>query len=166
MTGLISLLPVVNLLIIPSVWYQIRKPFFISIIAIIMAVVTWFFGGQNYYSSFINNKMTTPTQQSADASPLANTNTSNNSTNTIPFPQSPLYYINFHPKEITALEQTVNQYIRIKLIDSSLIEGKNKAVSQSTLELIVGYNNTQKVVKVLRRDIKSLEVLNETSKQK
>lgn len=150
-TGLISLLPIVNLLIIPSVWYQIRKPFFVSMIAIVISIAAWFLGGQNYNTT---GKIAKGEQQST-------INPVNSNIHTIPLPQKPLYYIKYHSIDKSSIAQTLDKSIKIELNNSTTLEGRNQSVNKSTLQLLVGYNENQRIIEVSLGDIKALAVLND-----
>ena len=150
-TGILSLLPVVNLLIIPSVWYQIRKPFLISMLAILVASAAWFLGGNKYntLNSVISNN------QSSNSTSLAS------NTQTIPLPQKPLYYVKYRVISQSKIAQTLDQSIRVTLTNSTQLQGRNQSVNKSTLQLLVGYNDEQQIVEVALRDIKVLEIIND-----
>jgi len=61
-TGLISLLPVLNIITLPSLWDKNSNKFFIGLIGLILLSVSWFFGADKYVKDLISGNSDLLTQ--------------------------------------------------------------------------------------------------------
>lgn len=164
-TGLISMIPGINLAVLPTVWVKINKAFPMSVLGLAMTLGGWYMGGNLYLDknqiSLIskpqNTQTTSPTQfpvvQKNKATPIKH------KTKEQPLPQKPLYYIRFKKVAISQLDSLLNQYIRIQLIDDRELEGKNIKSSSTTLLIETYSNGSKQVVKVSSKHIRTLEKL-------
>jgi len=161
-TGLISVIPGINLAVLPTVWAKISKAFPLSILGLAMTFGGWYTGGNLYLDKNQITLLTKTSNTQAEQSPVVHNKKMvpvKHKTKEQPLPQKPLYYIRFKKVAISQLDSLLNQHIRIQLIDDRELEGKNIKSSVTTL-LIETYNKGNKqVIKVPSKHIKSLEKL-------
>ncbi len=161
-TGLISIVPGINLAVLPTVWAHMSKVFSLSVLGLAMTLGGWYAGGNQYLD---NRKMKLSTKSAntqVAQSPVVKQSELlpvKHKIKELPLPQKPLYYIRFQKVPISKLDSLLNQYIRIKLIDDRELEGKNIESSSSTLLIETFNNDNRQVVKVSMTHIKTLEKL-------
>ena len=161
-TGLISIVPGINLAVLPTVWAKMSKVFSLSVLGLAMALGGWYAGGNQYLDNRQMKLFTkSPNTQVAQSPVVKNSEALQikHKTKELPLPQKPLYYIRFQKVAISQLDSLLNQYIRIKLIDDRELEGKNIESSSSVLLIETFQNGNRQVVKVSSKHIKTLEKL-------
>ncbi len=180
-TGLISLIPGINLVVLPTILAKTGKAFPISILGIGIALIAWYTGGSQYFDNYFK-PVAPPIEQSAinkagikkTASHEANkaniakstphqTPSVTHKTKEFPLPSKPLYYIVYTPVNMSELDKLIDQHIRIKLIDDRELEGKNIKTTETSLLLETYTNHTTQVIQISPKHIKTLEKLEKKS---
>jgi hypothetical protein len=160
-TGFISIFPGINLTVLPTVWGQMSNAFLLSIVGLGVSLGAWYGGGNQH---LILNPITSVEQPTVNQPVNSSTKEIVNlpiihKTKETALPQKPLYYVVFKQVEVNALGSLVNQYIRVKLIDDRVLEGRNIKVNDSSLLLETYDKGNIQLVKIAAKHIKTLEKL-------
>ena len=162
-TGLISMIPGINLAVLPTVWAKISKAFPMSVLGLAMTLGGWYMGGNLYLDknqiSLISEPQNTTSPTQFPVVPKSKAIPIKHKTKEQPLPQKPLYYIRFKKVAISQLDSLLNQYIRIQLIDDRKLEGKSIKSSSTSLLIETYSNGSKQVVKVSSKHIRTLEKL-------
>ena len=162
-TGLISMIPGINLAVLPTVWAKISKAFPMSVLGLAMTLGGWYMGGNLYLDknqiSLISEPQNTTSPTQFPVVPKSKAIPIKHKTKEQPLPQKPLYYIRFKKVAISQLDSLLNQYIRIQLIDDRELEGKSIKSSSTSLLIETYSNGSKQVVKVSSKHIRTLEKL-------
>ena len=164
-TGLISMIPGINLAVLPTVWAKINKAFPMSVLGLAITLGGWYMGGNLYLdknqNSLFNKPKNTQTASPTQSSLVQKSKAmpTEHKTKEQPLPQKPLYYIRFKKIAISQLDSLLDQYIRIQLVDDREIEGKNIKSSSTELLIETYSNGSKQVVKVPSKHIRTLEKL-------
>ena len=149
-TGLISLIPGVNLVVLPTILGKTGKTFPASVFGLVLAIIAWYAGGNQY----LDNRKNVPLANITEvANPVASRFKEQ------PLPSKPLYYIVYTAVNTSELESLKNKHIRISLVDDRILEGKNLEANTSSLLLETFKDDTRKVIKVSPKHIIKLEKL-------
>lgn len=142
-TGIVSAVPVVNLLILPGIWHKVYGWVFTGIIGLLVAVGSWFAGAEQHvyrYAHEIGVSLPAPAGEGMlDDNTrthlpdnTAEQNDTNNDENTpaapLPsgqeLPKKALYKMTYQKVASTSLGQYIGSYVRITRIDHKTFEGK------------------------------------------
>ena len=156
-TGIISALPVLNVVTLPSLWDKSRGKFVIGFIGLVIAAVAWFMGANKGFQNLLSkqpvnsaesvvlsSEPTTPQGPSeAVSSTQSNisvtTNTvqpsSYNEQNMIGLPTKALYTMSFELVPIDKINTLKGRIVQITDINNENIEGRIKTVTQSSVIL-------------------------------
>ncbi len=175
-TGFISLIPGINLVVLPTVLNKTGKAFPLSILGLGIALVAWYAGGSQFVDDYLQKKtLSTETVKTSEVSVGAEVATDDNSavtrekiatatveshkTKEIALPPKPLYYIFYKSVEYSELAQLANEHIRITLVDGRIFEGKNVQTSPESLLLDVFRDGQSQVIKIMSKHIERIEKL-------
>lgn len=169
-TGLISLIPVANILILPSVWYKTSKAFIISFIAIIIAAGAWFSGAnQNLlnYAKGLDNPTTqneiTPLEDSAissaPASSFVTQVASFKNLSQTPLPSKALYYLLFEQVNQQHWDHLKDSLIRITFEDETTLEGRVANILPDRLVIKYHQNHQTQTLETKTARIVNIEKL-------
>ncbi len=159
-TGLIALIPAINLAVLPTIWQKTSKAFPLGILGLGLALATWYSGGYQYFHSLQTGKpviASEPSTTAPEKQPAEQVTTRN--VEEVPLPDKPLYYLVYQKVESNDLASLVGQQVRVTLIDGQQLEGKNiKTSNQSVFIESSDQGNTQ-TLKVALQHIQTLEKL-------
>jgi len=166
-TGFISLIPGINLVVLPTVLSKTGKAFPASIAGLGIALLAWYSGGNHYIDSYLKNKPIIEEVNNTETvleKPRTESNpedqlTVSHKTKQSPLPSKPLYYLVYTTIEYKQLGELLNKHIRIELIDGRQLEGKTTKVTAHSLLLETYDNNKTQVVKILSKHIRKIEKL-------
>ncbi|MEE9351976.1 MAG: hypothetical protein V3U78_06915 [Thiotrichaceae bacterium] len=174
-TGLISLIPGINLVVLPTILGKTGKAFPVSILGIGIALIAWYAGGHQYFDNYFKpstslveqsvtkiNETASDEANSIDAKPHQAPPITHK-TKELPLPSKPLYYLVYTKVNISELNKLTDQHIRIKLIDDRELEGKNIKTTETSLLLETYTNDTTQVIQISPKHIKVLEKLEKKS---
>lgn len=175
-TGLISFVPGLNLIILPSIWDKIGRAFIISTISLAVAFATWHTGTYNYLkqnklipNQQITQDTTEETEQQALAEPDNNENQSiaeiaplSDDIKEISLPKKPLHYLVFIDTAKEKYSKSSNNDLRITLADNSIIEGRSAETTAESISIeryAQPEQDTSRIQKIKIANIKSLQTL-------
>lgn len=140
-TGIVSIVLVLNLLILPSLWHKVHSWVLTGIIGLLVAVGCWYAGADKHVYRYTHSAgLDLPVTQNGmgteglDLNQNGTTqNISENSANTTPaaplpsgkaLPKSALYSMSYKETDANNLGQYIGHYVRVTRIDRKRIEGK------------------------------------------
>ena len=158
-TGLIALLPGINLTVLPTIWSKSGKTFLIGLLGLGTALITWYSGGNRYFQE----QRVTGTPSISELSPAhekkpAAAALPQNFKET-PLPEKPLYYLVYHKVDNTKLTSLVGQQVRLTLTNGQQMEGKGIKASRQALMLETTERGNTQVLKISPQHIQTLEKL-------
>lgn len=163
MTGIIAMIPVLNILIIPSTWHRASVGFIIGTVGLVITTIGWFAGGSGYFYQQFSipkpHQAQTETQQvqassvplpegqkeapkeekpaeEKQQSPLSNRPIGA----IIPLPDKPLYKLVYKDADRNELKQLIGEYIRITDKKKLRYEGKLENIKGEKISLKAGIN--------------------------
>ncbi|MEE9304047.1 MAG: hypothetical protein V3U84_09685 [Thiotrichaceae bacterium] len=163
-TGLISLIPGINLVVLPTILGKTGKAFPTSVFALGLALVTWYAGGHRYLQNYLYSNPAASIQTDITETSVNPINNNLNlaaahKTKELPLPSKPLYYIVYTKVDSDQLGDLINKHIRITLVDDREFEGKNIEITTTSLLLETHDNNENHMVKIPLKHIVSVEKL-------
>ena len=179
-TGIISALPVLNVVTLPSLWDKSRGKFVIGFIGLLIAAVAWFMGANKGFQNLLSKQPVNsaesvvlssestapqePSQSGAVSSAQNNTSvtantapsSSYNEQNMIGLPTKALYTMSFEIVPINKINTLQGRIVQITDINNENIEGRIKAVTQSSVILDGLFENELPIatIKELRMMVK------------
>ncbi|MFZ1388986.1 MAG: hypothetical protein WBP46_04200 [Thiolinea sp.] len=183
LTGIVAFIPVVNVLVLPSVWHQVYGWVMAGFIGLLLAIATWFAGADKQVYQYAHqagfelpkqgsDPVATgdlPTQQETLEVKLPTT--AQASTNDDPnkpaaplptgaeIPKAALFSMSYKSVEAKQLSEYQGQYIRLKQKDRRQFEGKLLATEPDALTIERRVNGGLVEHKVSFADIVSSEVM-------
>ncbi len=157
-TGLISLIPGINLVVLPTILGKTGKAFPASVFGLALALVAWYAGGHHYLQDYQQNSLAITQEANVSESSISPKNVVRK-TKELPLPSKPLYYIVYTKVDNDELGNLINQYIRVKLVDDRELEGRNIETTATSLLLKTHNNNKDQVVKISLKHILTIEKL-------
>jgi len=155
-TGIISALPVLNIVTVPALWPKAGRKVVTSLLGIIIVVASWFLGAntgiQKYVGMFKGNKQATQTVITAPSinNSTASTNTpSSSSAQVIPsaansqrtideskmqqLPMKALYRMSFEIIPVDKIQSLNNRVVKIITTNGDQLEGRITNISASSI---------------------------------
>lgn len=129
-TGLISLVPGINIVVLPTIWARIGNAFVISIIGLALATCGWIMGGKVAINQLLSPSTTATsiTPSNADqpqaSHPANDTSTTNSSFKQLPLPNKALYQLRYQTINLQTTALNVSEQLRITLKDGNRFEGR------------------------------------------
>ncbi len=140
-TGIVSIVPVLNLLILPSLWHRVHSWVLAGIIGLLVAIGCWYAGADKHvYRYTLNTGMNIPVPQGSIGTEGLDLNQNNSTQNIVAIndndapaaplpsgkalPKSALYSMSYQETEAANLGQYVGHYIRLTRVDRKRFEGK------------------------------------------
>ncbi|MFI0401084.1 MAG: hypothetical protein ACH34X_18535 [Thiolinea sp.] len=187
LTGIVAFIPVVNVLVLPSVWHQVYGWFMAGFIGLLLAIATWFAGAdKQVYQHAHQAGFELPTKQ--DSTPVATgdlpahpeavevklpatTNQTTTSLNDDPnkpaaplptgsdLPKAALFSMSYKSVAAQQLGEYQGQYIRLTQKDRRQFEGKLLGTAADSLRIERRVNGGLVEHKVSFTDIVSSEVM-------
>ena len=152
-TGIISMLPVLNIITLPSLWYKSSRKFIVGFIGLIIFILAWLLGADQGIQNLLsrqdkpidNASLNVATTQKNQQKPSV-LNTSSvavtpnrslllNEENMIDLPKIALYKMAFDTVPVNQISNLQGRVVQIIKTDSSRIEGRIKSVSPGTVVL-------------------------------
>lgn len=140
-TGIFSIVPVLNLLVLPSLWHKVYSWVLAGIIGLLVAVGCWYAGADQHVYRYTHGmgleipaaQGTLRTEgldltQGGSAQNIAGSDGSNTPAVPLPsgkaLPKSALYSMSYQETESASLGQYIGHYVRLTRTDRKRIEGK------------------------------------------
>lgn len=158
-TGLISLIPGINLVVLPSIWAQTGKAFGISFVGLMIALAGWYTGGHQFPNEYKIATETAPQDTVIHTKQPETLKASPRKIKESPLPQKPLYYLVYENAATNQLQNLTQQLLRITLTDDRIVEGKSLKANDATLLLETRQGSQIHVVEVNVQHIKTVEKL-------
>lgn len=152
-TGIISMLPVLNIITLPSLWYKSSRKFIVGFIGLIIFILAWLLGADQGIQNLLsrqdkpidNASLNVATTQNNQQKPSV-LNTSSvavtpnrslllNEENMIDLPKIALYKMAFDTVPVNQISNLQGRVVQIIKTDSSRIEGRIKSVSPGSVVL-------------------------------
>lgn len=188
LTGMVAIVPVVNVLVLPSVWHQVYAWVMVGFIGFLLAIATWFAGADKQVYQYahqagfelpakqVNQPVTTgdlPSNQeavevkipsTARSSATAQSNDDpNQPARPLPtgkeLPKTALFTMSYKTVETQQLSEHQGQYIRLTQKDRQQYEGKLLGIEGDSLKIERRVNGGLVEHKVSFADIVSSEVM-------
>jgi hypothetical protein len=182
-TGLIAMIPVVNLVVMPSTWHRAGLGFIIALVGLLLTFGGWYGGGDRYIDEKLSVVSTNKTEPVAngdadDAEEPANAETPEQGTenepeqetvveatperksdgNIVPLPNKPLYHLGYQQVSLDELSQLTGEYIRVTDNQKHRIEGKLMQYQDQKLQI----SQQQEVHTLMQTDITRVEKIVKT----
>ena len=146
-TGLISMLPVLNIVTLPSLWDKNSRKFLLGFVGLIVASGAWFMGADKGFHNIVsrgsNANNDVVVVSSAPRSAIANPAPVNNSVNNISgsydeedmfeLPSKALYKLGFDIVPINQISSLQGRIVQITKKDNELIEGRVKSIAPGSV---------------------------------
>jgi len=179
-TGIISALPVLNIVTLPSLWDKSRGKFVIGFIGLVIAAAAWLLGADKGFQNMLSKQPVNsaesvvlssesitpqePSQSGAVSSTQSNTSVSSNTTrsstyneeNMLGLPSKALYTMSFELVPTNKINTLQGRIVQITDINNENIEGRIKTVTQSSVILDGLFENELPIasIKELRMMVK------------
>ncbi|PID49375.1 MAG: hypothetical protein CR991_06415 [Proteobacteria bacterium] len=165
MTGLISAIPVVNLLVLPTIWHKVSGWLLLGFIGLLITIMAWFMGAeQRVYRYNLGGTEATTEASSADESskidlPLLGGDDDSSLSSGQELPKAALYRMVYKPVTVNELNNYINEYVRISRQDRSQPEGKLLRFADKYLIIERRINEHLDEVRINLDDITQAEVI-------
>lgn len=155
-TGVISILPVLNIITLPSLWYKSSRKFIVGCIGLIIFIIAWFLGADKGIQNLMSDQNSSVTEgvavSSAPISTQQNTSSSNpsiavsapikprpsrsyNESEMIDLPIKALYKMGFDVVPVNQINTLKGRIVQITKTDNVQIEGRIKSISPGSVIL-------------------------------
>jgi len=148
-TGLISMLPILNVITLPSLWDKNSKKFIVGFIGLIITCGAWFLGADKGIQNLIQRGGNATTEEvvitsSPKASTYQTTNTapvssqtkrirSYDEENMLVLPAKALYKLGFDIVPIDQIASLNGRIVQITKTNNELVEGRIKAIAAGSV---------------------------------
>ncbi len=152
-TGLISMLPVLNIVTLPSLWDRNSKKFFVGLIGLVITSGAWFMGADKGIQNLVSRGDNTTTEQDVISStPKASTYKTTSITSTpastpikakrfssydeedmFELPAKALYKLGFDTVPINQISTLKGRIVQITNNNNELIEGRVKSIAPGSV---------------------------------
>jgi len=187
-TGIIALIPFLNIIILPSVWHRSHIGFYLGIVGAVLAVGAWYGGGNQYLVSeagkfglnlpnaqqqSVNKLSEKPSQQTSGSTlqetkntvkkeqdaALEQANISDYKGDVKELPKQILYRLVFEAVEDNDTSGLSGEHVRLRQKKGKIIEGKVLESNSSALVIEYVENNANVTLEVKADTILKLEQL-------
>lgn len=182
LTGLFSLIPVLNVLVLPSLWHRVYGWVMVGTVGLLMAIASWFAGADSsLYRYTADAGFSLPSFAAGKSGVTTNTLTLQKKTSDLlaapatpavdpnqpaaplpsgkELPKTALYRMSYQPVALTDLGSYQAHYIRITQQDRRSLEGKLLGLDENELTLERRTNGGIIEHKVKLADIATSEVM-------
>jgi len=152
-TGLISMLPVLNIVTLPSLWDKNSKKFLTGLVALVITSGAWFMGADNGYKNLVSrgnlsnneevvissasNNTTASKTSSADVQKNSNSVTKTtykyDEEDMFALPSKALYVMGFDIVPINQISSLKGRIVQITKNNNELIEGRVKSIAPGSV---------------------------------
>ncbi len=165
MTGLISAIPVVNLLVLPTIWHKVSGWLLLGFIGLLITIMAWFMGAEQrvYRYNMGGTEATTEASSTEESSkidlPLLGGDDGSSLSSGQELPKAALYRMVYKPVTVNELNNYINEYVRISRQDRSQPEGKLLRFADKYLIIERRINEHLDEVRINLDDITQAEVI-------
>ena len=154
-TGLISLLPVLNIITLPSLWYKSSQKFFIGLIGLTILTTSWFFGADSSVKNLVSRNpifnqdvVVNKDSESTTVKTVGNTGKNKqvrtftlNESNMLKLPKKALYKMHFDVVPVNQLGVLQGRIVQITTVNNEFIEGRVKNIAPGSVTLESQFEN-------------------------
>ena len=164
-TGLLALVPVVNVIALPTLWHKTRGILKVGFVGLIAAIVAWFAGADKAFETVRTDRNTpvATTQVITNTSSLTNgsSNDQKNGSAEILVSQLPskaLYRLDFESASPNQIRSFDKRIVRITSNDHTITTGRIQNISESSV-FIEQPGNGNIAYELMLGNIKSIDVM-------
>lgn len=139
-TGLLALIPVVNLIALPTLWDRTRGMLMIGLLGLIAAVIAWFAGADKALEAVRSDRNTPiPTAQTLSSasgtSTIVNNNANSGSTEKLltVLPGKALYRLDFESASPNQIRNFAGRIVRVTSTDHVITDGRIQNFTPSSV---------------------------------
>ena len=158
-TGLLALIPGINLIALPTLWHKTGKSVMIGAVALVIAAGTWFAGAGQTISNTMN-PAAAPSLASANnnAAHTDRTTPSRQAKHLSMLPSKALYRLDFESTSPTNIQSFIGRVVRITNSNLETTDGRVKNVTPSSVFIEQSGAGTV-AYEMMLSNIKSVEVM-------
>ena len=173
-TGLLALIPVLNLIALPTLWDRTNKWLIFGLIGLVVAAGAWFAGAGNTFKTYWSGRPNTAAISSpsiaVNGAPMAISNGANNAVNTqtvvtnpqatvlSQLPSKAMYRLDFESAPADKIQAFVGRIVRITDVDHNVTDGRITSVTPSSA-FIEQSGDGQIAYEMMLSNIKSIKVM-------
>jgi hypothetical protein len=164
-TGLLALLPVINLIALPTLWDRTRSMLVVGLVGLIAAIIAWFAGADKAFEAVRSDRNTpiAATQTipgTAGISTIVNNESQNGSTETFLslLPGKALYRLDFESASPNQIRSFAGRIVRITSSDHTVTDGRIQNFTQSSV-FIEQPGDGNIAYELMLSNIKSIDVM-------
>lgn len=168
-TGLLALIPVVNLVALPTLWDRTNRMLIVGLIGLALAVGAWFLGAGNTFQTYWSgqqSQLVTPATTSNTLTATATGSSSANPTGVVAsnnrilslLPSKALYRLDFESASADQIKTFTGRIVRITAADHTITDGRIQSVTPSSV-FIEQSGDAQIAYEMMLSNIKSIEVM-------
>lgn len=171
-TGLLALIPVINLVALPTLWDRTNRMLMVGLVGLIIAGAAWFLGAGKTFHAYWGNNQTQIAAPAATSSttpiataPVAGTTTPASTTKigTVErrvslLPSKALYRLDFESASADQIKSFTGRIVKITSVDHTVTDGRIQSVTPSSV-FIEQSGDGQIAYEMMLGNIKSIEVM-------
>ncbi|PID45209.1 MAG: hypothetical protein CSB47_09475 [Proteobacteria bacterium] len=173
-TGLLALIPVVNLIALPTLWDRTIKMLGVGLVGLLIAIGAWFLGaGETFQSYWHGNRATSSNSATHGNTPIATapvsadgrtaavpveTNWSSKGKRLSLLPSKALYRLDFESAPPDQIKTFTGRIVRITSVDHTITDGRIQSVTPSSI-FIEQTGDGQIAYEMMLSNIKSIKVM-------
>jgi len=129
-TGLISLFPVINVVIMPALWRTTGRKVISGAVGLVIVAASWFLGADTAIPKVIamvkgeKPAITQPTSQGATVAPSIVSQPTVDESNMQALPKKALYRMSFEPVPLNKIQTLKDRVVQIVTINGDKLEGR------------------------------------------
>lgn len=173
-TGLLALIPVVNLIALPTLWDRTIRMLVVGVIGLVIAVAAWFLGaGKTFHAYWGNSQQQIAAPAAGNSTPIATAPVSAGAAATVTpdvanqvsedrllslLPSKALYRLDFESASTDQIKTLTGRIVRITAADHTVTDGRIQSVTPSSV-FIEQSGDGQIAYEMMLSNIKSVEVM-------
>ena len=171
-TGILALIPVINLVALPTLWDKTSRMLMIGLVGLIIAAGAWFLGAGKTFQAYSGGgqaQLAAPTTASGNTAvatapgasasdPVARPATNNNDKLLSLLPSKALYRLDFESASADQIKTFTGRIVKITSTDHTVRDGRIQSVTPSSV-FIEQSGDGQIAYEMMLSNIKSIEVM-------
>jgi len=170
-TGLLALIPVLNLIALPTLWDRTYRMLIVGVIGLVVAVAAWFAGAGNTFQSYWGGKQNTASiSTTARTNSVSTPNIDNSAASSSQvvveaqdtvltrLPNKAMYRLDFESVPSNEIKSLTGRIVRITDVDHNVTDGRITSVTPSSA-FIEQSGDGQIAYEMMLSSIRSIEVM-------